>query len=161
MSASEFALDETDLKILSELQADGRLSNIQLAKLVGLTPTPCLERVKRLERHGVIQGYHARINPDALGLGMIVFVEVTTERATAPEHELFRAAVQRLPEVLECHMVGGGFDFLLKARVADMNDYRDFFHRMLAELPGIRATQTYFVIEELKSTPVLPVGTAE
>ncbi len=150
-------LDDIDLEIMAALQADGRLSNVDLAKHVGLTPTPCLERVKRLEREGVIEGYTARINPQAIDRGLLVFVEVTTESAAVVENERFRAAVNQLPDVQECHMVGGGFDYLIKLRVADMAAYRDLYSGGLAELPGVREMQTYFVIDEFKHTTELPL----
>jgi Lrp/AsnC family leucine-responsive transcriptional regulator len=149
------ALDDVDLQILEALQQDGRLSNTDLARRVGLTATPCLERVKRLERDGVIAGYVALINPKAVERSLLVYIEVTTESAALADNERFKAAVERLPEVLDCHMVGGGFDFLLRARLKDMDAYRIFYSTALAELPGVRETRTYFVIDEFKSTTAL------
>ena len=103
------------------LQADGRISNLKLAEEVHLSPTAVLERVKRLTRDGYILGYEARLNPHKLGAGMLVFVEVLLDRTTPNVIETFKAAVQVRPEILECHLVAGGFDYLLKTRVADMH----------------------------------------
>jgi Lrp/AsnC family transcriptional regulator, leucine-responsive regulatory protein len=153
-------LDEIDLKILAQLQLDGRLSNADLAKRVGLTPSPCLERVKRLERDGVIRGYSAIVHPEAISRALLLFVQVKVSKARQADNQKFREAVLRIPDVLECHMVGGGFDYLVKLRVRDMFAYRDVYARSLAELPGVSDLQTYFVIEELKSTTSIPIDEA-
>ncbi len=150
-------LDNTDLAILAELQADARLSNVELAERVGLTPTPCLERVKRLERDGVIQSYHARIDPSAIGLPLLVFIAIKIQLATAIDNERFKQAVTDLPQVLECHMVAGGFDFFIKARVGDIAEYRDFYSDKIAELPGVSEIQSYFVIDEAVTHAQLPL----
>jgi Lrp/AsnC family transcriptional regulator, leucine-responsive regulatory protein len=150
-------LDATDVAILTELQADARLSNVELAERVGLTPTPCLERVKRLERDGVIQSYHARLDPIAIGLPLLVFLAIKIQRATAVDNERFKQAVAELPQVLECHMVAGGFDFFIKARVGDITEYRDFYSEKIAELPGISEIQSYFVIDEAVTHAQLPL----
>ena len=151
-------LDRIDLKILKLLQQDGRLSNLKLAEGVALSPTAVLARVQRLTREGYILGYEARLNPLKLGAGMTVFVEVLLDRTTPNVFEAFKAAVQVRPEILECHMVAGGFDYLLKTRMADMAAYRDFAGRVLWQLPGVRETRTYAVMEEVKSTTQLHLG---
>ena len=151
-------LDRIDLKILRLLQDDGRLSNLKLAEGVALSPTAVLARVQRLTREGYILGYEARLNPLKLGAGMTVFVEVLLDRTTPNVFDAFRAAVQVRPEILECHMVAGGFDYLLKTRTADMAAYREFAGRVLWQLPGVRETRTYAVMEEVKSTTRLPLG---
>ena len=151
-------LDRIDLKILQRLQEDGRLSNLKLAEGVALSPTAVLARVQRLTREGYILGYEARLNPLKLGAGMTVFVEVLLDRTTPNVFEAFKAAVQVRPEILECHMVAGGFDYLLKTRMADMAAYRDFAGRVLWQLPGVRETRTYAVMEEVKSTTQLHLG---
>ena len=143
-------LDRTDRQILSELQSNGRLSNVALARRVNLTPSPCLERVKRLESEGYIQGYMARLNANQLALGTTVFVEVTLNRTTSDVFSHFRDALIDLPEVAECHMVAGGFDYLVKLRIADMNEYRRVLGK-LVDLPGVAQTHTYTVIEEVKA----------
>lgn len=150
-------LDEIDIKILAALQGDGRLTNAALAQQVGLSATPCLERIKRLERDGFIEGYTARLNPALLGAALLVFVEVTIERTSEDVFGNFHASVLKLPEVLECHMVAGGFDYLLKVRVRDMAAYRAFLGTALSVLPGVRETHTYVVMEEVKSITALPL----
>ena len=150
-------LDRTDRRILHLLQADGRLSNLKLAEAVGLSPTAVLARTQRLTREGYILGYEARLDPLKLGAGMLVFVEVLLDRTTPNVFEAFKAAVQVHPQIMECHMVAGGFDYLLKTRMADMQAYRDFAGTVLWQLPGVRETRTYAVMEEVKSTARLPL----
>ena len=150
-------LDRIDRKILSILQEDGRIANLKLAEAVALSPTAVLARVQRLTRDGFILGYEARLNPLKLGAGMLVFVEVLLDRTTPNVFDQFKAAVQVHPEIMECHMVAGGFDYLLKTRSADMNAYRVFAGNVLWQLPGVRETRTYAVLEEVKSTTVLPI----
>jgi len=150
-------LDRIDLKILQVLQADGRLTNLRLAEAVALSPTAVLARVQRLTREGYIVGYEARLDPLKLGLGMLVFVEVLLDRTTPNVFDAFKAAVQVHPQILECHMVAGGFDYLLKTRMADMQAYRDFAGTVLWQLPGVRETRTYAVMEEVKNSARLPL----
>ena len=145
-------LDRIDRKILSILQEDGRIANLKLADAVALSPTAVLARVQRLTRDGFILGYEARLNPLKLGAGMLVFVEVLLDRTTPNVFDQFKAAVQVHPEIMECHMVAGGFDYLLKTRSADMNAYRVFAGNVLWQLPGVRETRTYAVMEEVKHT---------
>ena len=150
-------LDRVDRKILSLLQADSRIANVELAEQVGLSPTSVADRLKRLQRDGIIEGYGARLNPQRLGLNLLVFVEVLLDKTTPDVFEKFGKAVRRAPEVLECHMVAGGFDYLVKARVADMPAYRRFLGEVLLALPGVRETRTYTVMEEVKRDAPLPV----
>ena len=145
-------LDRIDRKILHALQEDGRISNLKLAELVALSPTAVLARVHRLTKDGVIQGYEARLDPDKLGAGLMVFVEVLLDKTTPNVFEAFKAAVQVRAEIMECHMVAGGFDYLLKTRMADMNAYRAFAGTVLWQLPGVRETRTYAVMEEVKNS---------
>ena len=145
-------LDRIDLRILSCLQADGRIANLKLAETVGLSPTAVLARVQKLSKEGYILGYEARLNPLKLGAGMMVFVEVLLDRTTPNVFESFKAAVQVHSEIMECHMVAGGFDYLLKTRMADMAAYRHFAGTVLWQLPGVRETRTYAVMEEVKNT---------
>ncbi len=152
------ALDRIDLRILAALQADGRISNLKLAETVALSPTAVLARVQRLTRGGFIVGYHAELNAAKLGRGLVVFVEVLLDRTTPNVFDEFKAAVQVHDEVMECHMVAGGFDYLLKTRMADMAAYRAFAGRVLWQLPGVRETRTYAVMEEVKSGTALPLG---
>ena len=151
------ALDKIDARILRALQADGRISNLKLAEAVHLSPTAVLERVKRLMRDGVILGYEARLNPAKLGAGLMVFIEVLLDRTVHDVMDSFKAAVQARPEILECHLVAGGFDYLLKTRVADMPAYRELLGSSIWALPGVRETRTYAVMEEVKNTQQLVV----
>lgn len=150
-------LDRIDLKILNCLQEDGRISNLKLAEAVALSPTAVLARVQRLTKEGYILGYEARLNPLKLGAGMMVFVEVLLDKTTPNVFEAFKAAVQAHDAILECHMVAGGFDYLLKTCMADMEAYRAFAGTVLWQLPGVRETRTYAVMEEVKSTTRLPL----
>lgn len=157
MSTDTHDIDRIDRRILHALQRDGRISNLRLAESVALSPTAVLARVQRLTRDGYILGYEARLNPLKLGAGMLVFVEILLDRTNANVFEEFRAAVQVRPEILECHLVAGGFDYLLKIRTADMNSYRAFSGEVLWQLPGIRETRTYAVMEEVKHSTLLPL----
>lgn len=150
-------IDKIDRRILALLQADGRLSNLKLAEAVHLSPTAVLERVRRLTRDGYILGYEARLDPTKLGAGLMVFVEVLLDRTVQDVMDTFRAAVQVRPEILECHLVAGGFDYLLKTRVADMAAYRAFIGTVIWALPGVRETRTYVVMEEVKNTAAIAV----
>ena len=150
-------LDRIDLRILDLLQRDGRISNLKLAESVALSPTAVLARVQRLTREGYILGYEARLDPLKLGVGMLVFVEILLDRTTPHVFDQFKAAVQARPEIMECHMVAGGFDYLLKTRVADMNAYRDFAGAVLWQLPGVRETRTYAVMEEVKNSTLVHI----
>jgi Lrp/AsnC family transcriptional regulator, leucine-responsive regulatory protein len=152
-----YPLDTIDRRILRELQADGRITNLKLAEAVHLSPTAVLERVKRLTRDGVILGYEARLNPALLGAGLMVFIEVLLDRTLPDVLNHFRAAVQARPEILECHLVAGGFDYLLKTRVADMTAYRALLGDSIWTLPGVRETRTYAVMEEVKYRTDLPL----
>ncbi len=145
-------LDPVDLDILACLQADGRCTNQALAKAVGLSPSGCHERVRRLTEEGYLLGYHAELNPRLLGASLLVFIEVRLDRMTPDVFDTFRDAVASIPEVLECHMIAGGFDYLVKMRVADMEGYREFLGKTLLRLPGVRETHTYAVMEEVKNT---------
>jgi Lrp/AsnC family leucine-responsive transcriptional regulator len=151
-------LDRIDIKILRCLQEDGRLSNLKLAEAVALSPTAVLARVQRLTKDGYILGYEARLNPLKLSAGLMVFVEVLLDRTTPNVFEAFKAAVQVRAEIMECHMVAGGFDYLLKTRMADMSAYREFAGTVLWQLPGVRETRTYAVMEEVKNTTHLALG---
>ena len=145
-------LDRLDLRILQALQQDGRTTNLKLAETVALSPTAVLARVQRLTREGYILGYEARLNPLKLGAAMLVFVEVLLDRTTPNVFDQFKAAVQVYPEIMECHMVAGGCDYLLKTRMADMLAYRNFAGTVLWQLPGVRETRTYAVMEEVKNS---------
>lgn len=150
-------LDQIDRAILRELQAEARITNVELARRVNLSPTPCLERTRRLERDGFIHSYTARLDPDKLGLQLTVFIEVELDRTKPEIFDDFKNAVSDQPEVLECHLIAGGFDYLIKAILPDMASYRDFLGRVLVSMPGVKATHTYVVMEQVKVTTHLPV----
>jgi Lrp/AsnC family leucine-responsive transcriptional regulator len=151
-------IDRIDRKILTVLQIDGKISNVELAKKVGLSPSPCLERVKRLEQQGYITGYTATVDPTKLGAAMLVFVEITLSKTSVDIFAEFSAAVQGLDDIQECHLVSGNFDFLLKARVADMSSYRKLLGDTLLRLPGVSESRTYVVMEEVKYTNIIKIN---
>jgi len=151
-------LDKLDHKILKLLQEDGRIAMKDLAERVGLTVTPCIERVKRMERDGVILGYYARVDPAQLGAALLVFVEITLSNKSGKMFEQFRREVQKIPEVLECHLVSGDFDYLIKARIGEMTDYRKLLGDILLQLPGAVQSKSYVVMEEIKETLMISVG---
>lgn len=150
-------LDRTDRRILRELQRDGRLSNVELARRIHLSPTPCLERVRRLEKTGYITGYMARLDPEKLDQGLLVFIEVTLDRTKPDVFARFAEGVGALDAVEECHMVAGGFDYLVKIRIRDMVAYRAFLERF-SDLPGVSQTHTYVVMEQVKMRPELVIA---
>jgi len=150
-------IDEQDRKILRALQANGRLTNIELAETISLSATATAERVKRLIREGYVEGFSARLSAEKLGRGLLVFVEVKLDRTTPDVFEAFATAVRRSDDVMECHMVAGGFDYLVKARVGGMEAYRTFLADVILPLPGVRETHTYAVMEEVKNLSYLPV----
>lgn len=151
-------IDRIDRKLLSLLQEDGRITNQKLAEAIGLSPAAALARVQRLHRDGYILGTQAILNPRLLDAGLLVFVEVLLDRTTPNVFDQFKAAVAVHPQILECHMVAGGFDYLLKARVADMEAYRQFAGQVLWRMAGVRETRTYAVMEEVKASQKLPLG---
>jgi Lrp/AsnC family leucine-responsive transcriptional regulator len=151
-TAPERGLDRIDRRLLVRLQQDGRTPVAQLAREVHLTVTPTLERVRRLEAAGYIEGYFARLNPARLGLALLAYVEVSLDRTTPDAFERFKQVMLAHDEVMECHMVAGGFDYLLKVRVTDMESYRRFLGDRIAGVRGVQQTHTYFVMEEVKST---------
>jgi Lrp/AsnC family transcriptional regulator, leucine-responsive regulatory protein len=150
-------LDRLDRRILKHLQDDGRVSIVELADRVGLSPTATAERVKRLQKEQVIRSYGAKLDPVKLGRSFLVFIEITLDKTTSDVFEKFGIAVQRAPDVLECHLVAGGFDYLVKTRVSDMAAYRTLLGDVILTLPGVKETRSYAVMEEVKSDGPLPV----
>jgi Lrp/AsnC family transcriptional regulator, leucine-responsive regulatory protein len=150
-------LDRSDLRLLTEIQRDGRQSIVNLAKSVGLSPTPCKLRLNKLESDGVIMGYHAHLNPRAVNQGLLVFVSVQLKATDEATLARFNAAVKPVRQILECHMTGGGFDYLLKLRVRDMAEFREILGHTIGTLPMIEATHSYFVMEEVKETSLLQI----
>ena len=150
-------LDRTDRLILQTLQQDGRISNVALARKVNLSATPCLERVRRLERQGYIRGYTALLEPRLVDAGLLVFVEIDLLRTSPGAFRDFRREAMKLRELLECHLVSGNFDYLLKARVKDMQEYRSLLGEKILALPGVSDSRSYVVMEEVKETTALAV----
>ena len=156
LSSAKRKIDRIDKAILKALQADGRISNVELAKTVHLSPSPCLERVKRLESDGYIEGYTARLNADHLGLGKVAFIQVSLEKTTEDIFLDFKKEVIANPLVAECHMVAGGYDYLIKVRFDDMESYRSILEKVV-RFPGVSQTHTYVVIEQVKVSNDIPI----
>jgi DNA-binding Lrp family transcriptional regulator len=154
-------LDPVDAAILSHLQEDARLANAELARRVGLTSTPTLERVRRLERDGVILGYAARVDPEKLGKHLTVIASVTLAMHDAPAVDAFLAGIDALPEVMECHHVTGEADFLLKVLVAGTRAYERLLRESLTQLPGVRQIRSSVVLSTPKHRTTVPVGGSE
>ena len=150
-------LSTIDKNILRVLQKDGRISYAALSRQVGLSATPCMERVKKLEREGIIQGYSASINPEYLDAALVVFVQVSLHRTSKSVFEDFRKAAEKLSEVQECYLLSGSFDYLIKARVASMAAYREFYGETLLNLPNLKDCTSFVVMEQIKETLVVPV----
>lgn len=150
-------LSKIDRRILHSLQKNGRISYTDLSKEVGLSVTPCIERIKRLEKDNVIEGFTALINPEFLDAALVVFVQIRLNRTSQDNFNDFRQAVVELEEVQECYLVSGNFDYLIKARVADMPAYRTFLGDTLLKLPGVQESTSYVVMEELKETLEIPI----
>lgn len=151
------SLDAIDRRILAALQRDGRLTNADLADAVGLSPSPCLRRVRLLEKAGVIAGYHAALDRKAIGLGLTVFVGIKVERHHDEEARAFREAVAALDEVVSCHLVSGEADFLLQVVVADLAAYERFLIGTLLKLPGVSDIRSNFAIQTVKDGAPLPL----
>jgi Lrp/AsnC family leucine-responsive transcriptional regulator len=149
-------LDEIDRKILQLLEADGRLTNVELANQIGLSPSPCLRRVRRLEAEGIIQGYGARIDRSKVGFGLTAFVSVKMERPREAEASHFRESMQLLPHVLSCYLISGQPDFLLEVTVSDLSQYSNSLLASLRDLPEIKDVQTSFVLDTVKQPFQLP-----
>ncbi|NLH79625.1 MAG: winged helix-turn-helix transcriptional regulator [Phyllobacteriaceae bacterium] len=150
-------IDRLDRRILAVLQEDGRITVADLSERIGLSATATAERMRRLIRDGFIRGFHAELDPVQLGRGLLVFVEVLLDRTSPDVFDAFARQVKRAGEVLECHLVAGGFDYLIKARVRDMTAYRRFLAEVILPLPGVRETRTYAVMEEIKTSQALPL----
>lgn len=150
-------LDRIDFNILSVLQQEGRISNVNLAEKVGLSPSPCLDRIKRLEQDGYIESYGAKLSAIKLNFGLSAFVQITLDRTTSDIFVSFQEAIEKIDQVAECHMVAGGFDYLVKIRIADMQEYREVLG-IIVDIPGVAQNHTYVVIEEIKKDIGLPIG---
>ena len=150
--------DRIDQRILDRLQADGRLSNVDLADRVGLSPSPCLRRVKQLEDAGMIDGYRAILNRKAVGLGLTVFVELKVGKHSRDNAAALQEALKALPEVVSCHMVSGSSDFLAEVVVPDLEAYERLITDRILTLPTIEDVRSNFAIRTIKSNGPLPLG---
>lgn len=143
-------LDPIDVKILRTLQSNARITVTDLASVVGLSKTPCTERIRRLESQGYLTGYRAEIDPAMVGFGTTIFVQVTLDRSSTDMLDKFNRAVTQIPEIESVHMIAGGFDYLIKVRARDMAHYRKVLGDRIGVLPGVSQTQTYPVMETVK-----------
>lgn len=150
-------LNDIDRRILRTIQKDGRITNQELANRCGLSPSACFDRLRRLREQGYITGFSAHLDPVKLDRALLVFIEVLLDRTTGEVFSNFAEAVRSKPEIMECHMVAGGFDYLLKVRMKDMAAYRAFLADSLVGMPGVRETRTYAVLEEVKNGTDLPI----
>lgn len=155
------SLDVIDLKILTHLQSGGRTTVNDLAEMVGLSPTPCLRRMRRLEQAGIIRGYAAHVDQVAVGLPVNVFVNVTLVRQVESELKAFEAAVSKAPEVMECYLMTGTSDYLLRVVAADLFAYERFLKSILTSIPGIANIQSSFALRQVVQRTALPIGEGE
>ncbi len=151
-------LDRIDRMILDILQRDGRIAISELASRVNLSTTPCSERVKRLERDRIIMSYHARLNPEKLEKNLLVFLEIKLSAKSGDVFEQVARDLSEIPEVLECHLISGDFDYLVKARLKEMSAYRRLLGDLLKKLPSSASSHSYVVMEEVKESSYLDVG---
>lgn len=154
----ESALDAIDRRILALLQEDARLSNVELAEKVGLSPSPCLRRVRDLQDSGVIRNYVTLVNPDSVGLPVSVFVHVTLERQVERALERFEAGIVKRPEVMECYLMTGDADYLLRVVTADLSAYERFLMDHLTRVPGVASIKSSFALKQVKYRTALPLA---
>lgn len=151
-------LDEIDLHIIDVLQRDGRISNQDLADKVGLSPSPCLRRLRQLESSGVVQKYVALVSPTAVGQGLQAFVEVRLDRQTRASVDKFEAEILKLPQVLECYLMAGDWDYVLRVVVRDLEEFRDFHMNFLSKIPGVGNVKSNISMKQVKYSTALPLG---
>jgi DNA-binding Lrp family transcriptional regulator len=150
-------IDEIDLRILDVLQRDGRISNQDLADKVGLSPSPCLRRLRQLETSGTIQKYVALVSPAALGHGLQAFVEVRLDRQTRASVDRFEMEILKLPQVLECYLMAGDWDYVLRVVVRDLEEFRDFHMNFLSKIPGVGNVKSNISMKQVKYSTALPL----
>ena len=155
MSTDTPSLDKIDMKIIHLLQHNARMSIAELADKVGLSATPIKERMRRLQDQGVITGYHAKINPHLIGQGLLVFVEIKLKDKSASLFAEFKRDVLRISQIMECRLVSGEYDYLIKVRLPDMSAYRDMLGNILLQLPAAAESRSYVVMEEVKEDMLL------
>lgn len=153
-------LDRIDRRILKIIQTNGRLPVVDLAQQVGLSKSPCLKRLRRLEKSGHIRGYRADLDADKIQQGYLVYVQVKLSNTHRETLDRFNTAVADIPEIMSCHMMAGGFDYLLKIRTRDMKSYRHLLGDVLSMLPGVDQTATFPVMEQVKETHALMIDDA-
>ncbi len=150
-------LDDTDRRILMALQRNGRLQNVELARMVGLSPSPCLRRVKLLEEAGVIERYVALLNPAEIGVGLTLFARVWLTAQDEQTVERFTEMIRRVPQVVECHLMAGDSDFLLRVVAKDLDDYRHFQIAHLTRSNGVQSIKTEIPMQRIKHSTELPL----
>jgi len=151
-------LDRIDIRILAALQHNARISNQDLADKVGLSPSPCLRRVRQLEESGLINGYSTQLNASALGLKLMALLQISMDRHTPDRFDQFEAAIRQWPQVLECILITGqSADYQLKVLVRDMEEYQDFLLNKITRIPGVTGVQSSFVLRQVISTTALPL----
>lgn len=150
-------IDIIDRRILNELQMSGRMSIVELADRVHLTKTPCVERVRRLERSGVIKGYQAVLDPEVLGAGFVMIVHVTLDQTSENALELFNDAIRRIPEVRSCYMLASNFDYMLKVCTSDIAQFRKVLGNQIGKLPNVRQTSSFVAMEIVKDDDTIPL----
>jgi Lrp/AsnC family transcriptional regulator len=153
-------LDEIDRRILEEVQEDASLSSAEIAARVGLSASPCWRRIQRLEKEGIIRGRVALLDPEALGLGVVVFASVKLSRHGREALPQFEAAIKRYPEVMECYTVSGGVDFLLRVVTRDIHSYERFLREHLTQLPMVAEVHSRIAITQVKYTTAVPLNVA-
>lgn len=158
MTNAQYHLDQIDRRILRQLQDNARLSSTELAAEVGISASPCWRRVRALEEAGVIARYVTLLNPEALGLSISIFTNVTLDKQIEPALEAFQKAVRKRPEVMECYLMTGDFDYLLRVVVADLGAYERFLLDHLTRIPGVASIKSSFALKQVKYTTALPIA---
>ncbi|MFT3989587.1 Lrp/AsnC family transcriptional regulator [Aestuariivirga sp.] len=153
-------LDDADRRILKVLQSAGRISNVELAERVGLSPSPCLARVKALEQRGVIKHYAALVDPDSVGLGISVFIQITLERQIEKSLDTFEKRMAALDEVMECYLMTGDSDYLIRVVVADLRALERFIVRDVSTIPGVANIRSSMALKQVKYNTALPLAGA-
>jgi Lrp/AsnC family leucine-responsive transcriptional regulator len=151
-------LDSFDLKLLNIIQDNGRMPIVEIAEKIGLSKTPCLNRLRRLERDGYIKSYRAVLDPEKISQGYLVYVQVKLGSTRKIDLESFNAAVKKIPQIMTCHMMAAGYDYLLKVRTRDISEYRHFLTDTIDTLPGVVQTSTFPVMEQVKESTVMTIG---
>jgi Lrp/AsnC family leucine-responsive transcriptional regulator len=157
MKKGQESLDRIDLKILDILQRECRISNVELANQIHLSPTPCLERVRRLEKNGYIEKYVAHLNAKKLNVSLTAYIQLSLHSTRSEDIEIFNQQVHKIDEIVECSLVAGGFDYLLKIRAKNIEQYSKFLGNTLASIKGVTQIHTYVVMDEVKSTHLIPL----